>query len=104
MDLLNPCTSDATLEDTIVLFCIHIEGFVVDRWGGLKRMGRWGWVLGKGGLGFAAGGGGRMVICGWRGTIIEVVEMRRCSFGVSMDAGKMGNEWDVRWNWSWTTP
>ena len=90
MDLLDACTSDATLENTVILFCVHVEGFVVDRWAGLKRMGRWGWVLGKGRLGFAAGWGW-MVIGGWR-TIIEVVEVRRCLVGVVSleEAGKKG--------------
>ena len=90
MDFLEPCTSDATLEDTVVLFCVHVERFVVDRWAGLERM-RLGWVLGKGGLGFAVRWGGWMVICGWRGTIIEVVEVGRCSVGVvSLGTGKTG--------------
>ena len=80
MDLLDACTSDATLENTVVLFCIHVEWFVVDRWAGLKRMG-WGWVLGKGRLGFTARWGGWMIIRRWRGTIIEVVEVGRCSVG-----------------------
>ena len=47
MDLLKPCTSNATLKNTVVLFCVHVQWLVVDRWTGLKGMGRWGWVLGK---------------------------------------------------------
>ena len=102
MDLLESCTSDATLENAVVLFCIHVERLVVDRWVGLKTMGGWGWVLGKGGLGFATHWGGRagrgrgwMVVCRGRGTIIEVVEVGRCraevvSWSGGEDGGRLG--------------
>jgi hypothetical protein len=91
VDLLEPCTSNATLEDTVILFCVHVERLVVDRWARLECMGRWGWVLGKGGLGIAVRRGGWLVIGGWRGTVIEVVEVRRCLVVVvSVGPGRMG--------------
>jgi len=40
MDLLDACASNATLEDAIVLLCVYIERFVVDRCLGLGCMGR----------------------------------------------------------------
>jgi len=46
VDLLNACTSNATLKDAIVLLCVYIERFVVDRCFGLGCMGRGG-VLGE---------------------------------------------------------
>jgi hypothetical protein len=78
VDLLEPRTSNATLEDTVVLFCVYVERLVVDGWAGLERMGRRGWVLGKGGLGIAVRRGGWLVIGRWRGTVVEVVEVGRC--------------------------
>jgi hypothetical protein len=77
VDLLEPCTSNATLEDTVILFCVHVERLVVDRRARLERMGRRCWVLGKGGLGIAVRRGGWLVIGRWRGTVVEVVEVRR---------------------------
>jgi hypothetical protein len=47
VDLLEPCTSDATLEDTVVLFSVHIERLVVNGWAGLEGMGKRSWVLSK---------------------------------------------------------
>jgi hypothetical protein len=51
VNLLEACTGDATLEDTIVLFCVHIERFIIDRCIGLGCLGRGGGVLGEGRLG-----------------------------------------------------
>jgi hypothetical protein len=30
VDLLEVCTGDATLEDMVVLFCVHIKKFIID--------------------------------------------------------------------------
>ena len=46
VDLLKACASDATFEDPVVLLCVYIERFVVDRCLGLGCMGRGG-VLGE---------------------------------------------------------
>jgi len=40
MNLLNACTSNATFEDAIILFCVYIKRFVVDRWLRLRCVGR----------------------------------------------------------------
>jgi hypothetical protein len=69
VNLFEACTSDATFEDAIILLCVYIKRFIVDRWLRLRCMGRGGWILGERGLGFIArwggGGGGsrRVVIC-----------------------------------------
>lgn len=46
VDLLNACASDTTLEDAIVLLCVYIERFVINRCLGLRCMRRGG-VLGE---------------------------------------------------------
>jgi hypothetical protein len=40
VDLLNTCASDAAFEDAIVLLCVYIKGFIIDRWLRLGCMGR----------------------------------------------------------------
>jgi hypothetical protein len=40
VDLLKACASDATFEDTIILLCIYIKRFIIDRWLRLGCMGR----------------------------------------------------------------
>jgi hypothetical protein len=52
VDLLEACAGDATLEDTIILFCIYVERFIIDRGIGLRWLGSGGKVLREGGLGF----------------------------------------------------
>jgi hypothetical protein len=40
VNLLDTCASDTTFEDAVVLLCVYIERFVVDRGLGLGSMGR----------------------------------------------------------------
>ena len=40
VDLLKACASDATFEDTIILLCVYIKRFIIDRWLRLGCMGR----------------------------------------------------------------
>jgi hypothetical protein len=40
VDLLKTCASDTTFEDAVILLCIHIERFVVDRRIGMRCMRR----------------------------------------------------------------
>jgi len=47
VNLLKACTSDAAFEDAIILLCVYIKGFIVDRWLRLRCMGRGGWILGE---------------------------------------------------------
>jgi hypothetical protein len=88
VNLLKACTSDATLEDAIILLCVYIKRFIVDRWLGLRCMGRGGWILGERGLGFVArwgggcGGSRRVVICWGRRTIVIAIDVRGCWMGM----------------------
>ena len=36
MDLLDARTSDSTLENTVILFCVHVERLIVNGWAGLE--------------------------------------------------------------------
>ena len=68
VNLLKACASDSTFEDTIILLCVYIKRFIVDRWLRLRCLGRGGLIVGERRLGFIArwGGGvrgGGMVIC-----------------------------------------
>jgi hypothetical protein len=68
VNLLKACASDATFEDAIILLCVYIKRFIVDRWLRLRCMGRGGWILRERRLGLNSrwGGGGRgrrVVIC-----------------------------------------
>ena len=47
VNFLNACTSDATFKDAIILLCVYIKRFIVDRWFRLRCMGRGGWILGE---------------------------------------------------------
>jgi hypothetical protein len=47
VDLLNACASHTTFEDAVVLLCVYIERFVVNRGLRLGCMGRGRCVLGK---------------------------------------------------------
>ncbi len=47
VNFLNACASDATFEDTIILLCVYIKRFIVDRRLRLRSMGRGGWILGE---------------------------------------------------------
>jgi hypothetical protein len=40
VDLFNASASDATFEDAIILLCVYIKRFVIDRWLRLGRVGR----------------------------------------------------------------
>jgi hypothetical protein len=68
VNLFKARACDATFEDTIILLCVYIKRFIVDRWLRLRCMGRGGWILGERRLGFIArwrggGRGRRVVIC-----------------------------------------
>ena len=52
VDLLKACASDTTFENAIVLFCVYIERFVIDRCLGLGSMGRGGGIWREWRLGF----------------------------------------------------
>jgi hypothetical protein len=68
VDLFDACAGDATLENTIVLFCVYVERFVIDRCMRLGCLGRGRRVLREGRLGFVvrwrgrARGRGRVLI------------------------------------------
>ena len=47
VNLLKACASNATFEDAIILLCVYIKRFIVDRWLRLRCMGRGGWILGE---------------------------------------------------------
>jgi hypothetical protein len=40
VDLLKTCASDATFKDAIILLCVYIKRFIIDRWLRLGCMGR----------------------------------------------------------------
>jgi hypothetical protein len=68
VNLFKACAGDATFEYAIILLCVYIKGFIVDRWLRLRSMGRGGWILRKRRLGFITrwgrgGCGRRVVIC-----------------------------------------
>jgi hypothetical protein len=70
VDLLEACAGDATLEDTIILFCIYVERFIIDRCIGLRWLGSGGEVLRERGLGFVVSMRWRRVARGRRRRVI----------------------------------